>query len=1008
MNNSSPPPTGLALLRFSMLFIAFGLLFPSSATAQAPYNGNLSLLQTQEAAWVDSVYASMSFEEQLGQLFMIRAHSNLGADHVAQVEKLIKEYHVGGLCFFQGTPEKQVELTNRYQQMTKLPLLVSMDAEWGLGMRLPDHTISFPKQLALGAIQDNRLIYDMGAEIARQLRRMGVHVSFSPVLDINNNPNNPVIATRSFGEDRYNVTIKSYHYMKGLQDHGVMACAKHFPGHGDTDVDSHYDLPLIRHSRARLDSIEMYPFKALAGYGIGSFMAAHLAVPALDERNNRPTSLSKYTLTDLLRGEMHFAGLVFTDGLEMEGVTKYFSDGEVEAESLLAGNDILLLPESTPAAFAAIKRYLQEGLLQPKDIEEKVRRVLVAKYRLGLTSPQQIPTANLRSDINNPAAYSLKQALFQASVSLLRDKDKLVPIKGLGDKRLASLQIGVEGSSSFVKRLSDYADIKQLKSDASPTGASIASLVGQLEQSDIVVASLYSDGSRFIEKVPISKEVLSLLRQVQARAQLILVVFGNPYSLKALDEFETLLINYSRDEVAQDATAQALFGVHPISGRLPVTASLKARVNSGIRTAKAYRLGYSRPGKVGILEEQLQKEMAEIAASCIQDKAAPGLVALVARKGEIIFQEAYGYHTYDRKRAVQTSDLYDLASVTKVAATTLAIMKMVGEEKLSLDRPIGTYLVELKGSNKENLTLRDILAHHAGLRSWIPFYVNTLATNTRSPRPSSQYYRKTPGGDFQVPITDELFMHRTYIDSIWYQIRESELPNLGKYRYSDLGFYLMARLVKRISGMQLDEYVDDHFYRPMGLSTLCFLPKQRFPKSRIVPTEKDSYFRLSTIQGDVHDMGAAMLGGVSGHAGLFGTAKDLAAIFQMLLQNGVYAGQTYLKASTIKEFTQRYPGETRRGLGFDMKQLSANGAANVSHLTSAATFGHTGFTGTAVWADPAEELIFIFLSNRTFPDMNNTRLNRLDIRPKMQTAAYAAIQHKAEAAALERLLTTGP
>ncbi|MEL6142697.1 MAG: glycoside hydrolase family 3 N-terminal domain-containing protein, partial [Bacteroidota bacterium] len=371
------------VIRLFVTLLCFSLVHP--LVSQSTYQADLSKLSDREKVWVDSVYNSMDFEQQLGQLFMVRAHSDLGAEHIAEVEKLIRDYHVGGLCFFQGTPERQLELTNRYQRQSRLPLMVSMDAEWGLGMRLTDNTISFPKQLALGAIRDNRLIYDMGKEVARQLRRLGVHISFSPVLDVNNNPNNPVIATRSFGEDRYNVTVKSYMYMKGLQDHGVMACAKHFPGHGDTDVDSHLDLPVIRHDRSRLDSIELYPFKALARYGIGSFMIAHLAVPSLDARNNRPTSLSKATTTDLLRGEMNFTGLVFTDALEMKGVTKHFSDGEVEAESILAGNDILLLPESTPAAFAAIKRYLEEGRLTPQDIESKVRRVLLAKYRLGLT-----------------------------------------------------------------------------------------------------------------------------------------------------------------------------------------------------------------------------------------------------------------------------------------------------------------------------------------------------------------------------------------------------------------------------------------------------------------------------------------------------------------------------------------------------------------------------------------------------------------------------------------------
>ncbi len=1007
MNLSTLLLSHLRLLQQRGTFLLL-LSFSSSIVAQLPYDGNLASLSPVEARWVDSVYQSMSFEQQLGQLFMIRAHSDRGADHIAEVEKLIRQYHVGGLCFFQGSPEKQLELTNRYQGSVQLPLMVSMDAEWGLGMRLPDQTISFPKQLALGAIQDNRLIYEMGAEIARQMRRLGVHISFSPVLDINNNPNNPVIATRSFGEDRYNVTVKSYNYMKGLQDHGVMACAKHFPGHGDTDVDSHHDLPIIRHNRARLDSIEIYPFKALAAYGIGSFMAAHLAVPALDARDNRPTSLSKYTITDLLRGELHFSGLVFTDGLEMKGVTKYFTDGEVEAESILAGNDILLLPESTPAAFAAIKRYLQEGKLQAAEIEEKVRRVLLAKHRLGLTRPQQLLAENLRAELNTPQAYDLKQRLFEASVTLVRDATSLLPIQELTEKRLASLQIGLAQRSPFVSRLASFAEVKQLQSPAAPTSAEANSLLSQLGNSNLVIASLYSDGSRFVEKVNISSETLRLLRQVKAKAKLIVVVFGNPYSLGALDEFETLVLNYSRDEVAQDVTAQALFGVQPISGRLPVTASPKASIHSGLRTARTFRLGYSRPARVGMQEEQLKREIAAVAEECIKSKAAPGLVALVARKGEIIFEQAFGHHTYERKRAVQTDDIYDLASVTKVAATTLAIMKLTEEGKLSLDRPIGTYLVELKGSNKENLTLRDILAHRAGLRSWIPFYVNTLTPTSKVPRPSSQYYRKTAGGDFQVPVTDELFMHREYIDSIWYQIRESELPNLGRYRYSDLGFYLMARLVKRITAQQLDEYVAQHFYRPMGLTTLGYLPLQHFPKNRIPPTEKDAYFRLGIVQGHVHDMGAAMLGGVSGHAGLFGTAKDLAVLFQMLLQNGSYGGQNYLQAATVKEFTQRYPGDTRRGLGFDMKELNESRAANISHLASAATFGHTGFTGTSVWADPAAELIVVFLSNRTFPDMNNTLLNRLEIRPKVQTAAYAAIEEAATDTAMNRLLTTGP
>ncbi|MEL6357932.1 MAG: serine hydrolase, partial [Bacteroidota bacterium] len=430
--------------------------------------------------------------------------------------------------------------------------------------------------------------------------------------------------------------------------------------------------------------------------------------------------------------------------------------------------------------------------------------------------------------------------------------------------------------------------------------------------------------------------------------------------------------------------------------------------NSGLSTPQSFRMGYAPAESVGIYAKRLRDEVAHVARECMDERAAPGMSVLVARQGKIVYEETFGYHTYARKYPVQKTDLYDLASVTKVAATTLALMKMVDDGQIDLDQALGDYLVELKGSNKENLTLRAMLAHRAGLRSWIPFYVNTLAPNSRYPRPSSQYYRRTPNGDYIVPVTDQLFMHRVYIDSIWHQIRESELPNLGQYRYSDLGFYLMARLVERKTGLPLDEYVSRHFYRPMGLNSLVFRPLDYYPKTQIVPSERDKYFRQSTIQGYVHDMGAAMLGGVSGHAGLFGTARDLAAIFQMLLQNGNYGGRSYLRSSTIQEFAHRYPGESRRGLGFDMKQLNPARNLNMSYLASELTYGHTGFTGTCVWADPEDDLIFIFLSNRTYPSMRNTRLNRLEIRPRMHTAAYLAINPRATEEEIERLLTTGP
>lgn len=966
------------------------LLLALSVTglAQRPYQGDLSTHTAAEKAWVDSVMQTLDYDGQIGQLMMLRAHSDRGPDHIAHVKAEIKKYKVGGLCFFQGTPEKQLELTNSYQGMSDVPMFVSMDAEWGLGMRLPKQTISFPKQLALGAIRKNELIYDLGAEIARQMHRLGVNVSFSPVLDVNNNPDNPVINTRSFGEDRYNVTVKGYQYMKGLQENGILASAKHFPGHGDTGVDSHYDLPVIAHDRARLDSLELYPFQALIRYGIGSVMAAHLQIPALDDRPNRPSSLSRPIVHDLLRKELGFTGLVFTDGLEMEGVTKYYGNGEVEAEAIMAGSDILLLPESTPDAFTAIKRYVEEGKFTREDIAEKCRRILLSKYRLGLTRSRQLPVENLRGELNSPEAYALKQTLFENAMTLVRDSEKLVPIAGMDKGKIVTVHVGGESPSAFQRRLDDYGQITHLKAGYKADAGTRKRIVDKVAAEDLVIVALYSDGSRFREQVPIGAEVLSLLRALDAKTRVIVTVFGNPYSLSALDASGTILMAYSRDDVAQDAAAQAIFGANKINGRLPITASPASHFNAGLETSAAFRMGYSEPEGVGIDGNKLASKINFLTKQAMQRKATPGMVVLVARNGKVVYEKGFGHHTYSRKRKVRTSDIYDLASVTKVAATTLSVMKLVEEGKLSLDVPLSNYLPETKGTAVEFLTLRPMLAHRAGLRSWIPFYTETL---NQSGKPSTNWYRSQPTGDFRVEVSDKLYMHREYLDSMYFKLYHNELPNEGQYRYSDLGFYIMAKLVDEVSGLTVDEYADRNFYKPMGLTTLTYRPLRKFDKSRIPPTENDNYFRNARVQGTVHDMGAAMLGGVSGHAGLFGTARDVATVFQMLLQEGNYGGRQYLQPETVRLFTSRYAGETRRGLGFDMKQLNEDRRMNLSPMASEKAFGHLGFTGIAVWADPVEDLVVVVLSNRTYPSMENNTFGKLDTRLRLHSAAYESI-----------------
>lgn len=976
------------------LLLAIFITFANTYPFQSPSS---SLDLEKEKKWVDSIYNSMTFNEQLGQLFMIRAHSDKGAEHIAEVERQILKYHVGGLCFFQGTPEEQVRLTNRYQNLTKqVPLMLAMDAEWGLGMRMSASTISFPRQLTLGAIQDNRLIYDMGKEVAYQLRRMGVHINFAPVADVNNNPDNPVINTRSFGEDRYNVAVKSYMYMKGMQDNGVMASAKHFPGHGDTDVDSHEDLPVINHDRTRLDSIELYPFQVLAEQEVGSMMVAHLSVPALDKRENRPTSLSRATVTGILRNDMGYDGLVFTDGLEMKGVTKHFSPGQVEAESILAGNDILLLPEDIAAAFETIKEYVQDGKIAPEQIEASVKRVLTAKYRLGLTKVETIKEENLREDLNNSRALAVKQQLYEAAITLARNTNDLLPFRSLDSLRIASLALGTQKQTPFQDRLLDYVAMPTLQTDKNVTAAEVRTFMRDLDQMDVVIVSLHKLSSSNKKNFGITQTERDFIKQLAARKKVVLVNFGSPYALKYFDDLQWIINANEEDPLSQDAAAQAVFGATAMSGRLPITASPALSYNAGITTNPLFRLAYGYPESVGLNSDTLA-QLDALMANAIEEKATPGAVILVAKDGKIVYQKAFGHHTYGGMQKVNSDDIYDLASITKIAASTISVMKLQEEGKISIYQPLGKYLPESVGTNKADLTLYDVMAHQAGLKPWIPFFEQTLTNVSRGANSGvTEYYKRRPDGDFSAQVTDQLYLRKDFQDSIWQQIYASPINGTNEYIYSDLGFYMVNKVIKNQTGKYIDEYAAETFYQPLGLKTMTYNPLTKYDKQNIVPTEEDRYWRNQKIQGHVHDMGAAMLDGVSGHAGLFSNAKDLAVVMQMLVNMGYYGGKQYLNPATVHTFTTRHSDDTRRGIGFDMLELSPERELNLSGKASKQTYGHLGFTGTATWADPEENLVFIFLSNRTYPSMRNNKLGRYDFRPRAQTIIYNAIEKKVD------------
>ncbi len=942
--------------------------------------------------WASAKLKLMSLDEKIGQLFMIRAHSDKGPEHIKSIEDQIKKYKVGGLCFFQGTPTKQAELTNKYQRLTDTPLLISIDGEWGLGMRFKKNSISFPKQLTLGAVSDNTLIYEMGQSVASHLKRIGVNLNFAPVIDVNNNPDNPVIHNRSFGESMFSVATKSYAYVKGMQDGGIYACMKHFPGHGDTDVDSHYDLPVISHSKKRLDSLELMPFRVLSQLGVKSAMTAHLSIPALDPEPNRPTSLSRKVVTGILKDQLHFEGLIITDALEMQGVAKHFKPGDMELEALKAGNDILLLPIDIKTAVEKLKSEVQTQRLDEAIIDQRVMKILKAKYDLGLTGKPYIKNLSLISrDVNDQASLTLKKKLYQKALTLVKDDKKLVPIKNLGTHKIASLSLGhSKGKSDMQKMLSNYGITAQHYVGKEISAEKVNQLKVQLAKYETIIISLHDLSISSKKDFGISKSMFDIIYELNSRQNIILVNNGSPYALKYFRMIPTIIQAYEEDKLMQEVTAQAIFGSQKIEGKLPVTAHEDFPVGAGITRPSMYRLGYATPEEVLMSSDSLD-EIDTIVQEMFNKKAAPGCQILAARAGKVFYHKAFGYHTDKKQKKVKLDDVYDVASVTKILATTISMMKLYDEGKLNTNHKLSQYLPELDTTNKGNLIIEDVLAHHSGLPGWIPFYEDSMEKEVKNPKRLEKYYRPQYEDTHTLKVTDKLYLRNDFKDTIYRQIYNCDLRTSRNYKYSDLGFYLFDNIIRNLSGKPLDVYANENFYTPLGLHNTTFNPLRKIPKERIPPSEKDDYFRDEVIHGHVHDMGAAMLGGVSGHAGLFSNAQDLAVLMQMLLNGGSYGATRFISPQTIRKFTTRYHRSTRRGLGFDMKQLDSSKTENTCEEASDQAFGHLGFTGISVFADPKYDLIYIFLSNRTYPTMENWTFSKNNYRPRIQSVFYKAM-----------------
>jgi beta-glucosidase-like glycosyl hydrolase/CubicO group peptidase (beta-lactamase class C family) len=938
-----------------------------------------------ETKWVDSIYDQMSFEEKNGQLFMVAAYSNKDSVHFKEIDKLITENKIGGLIFFQGGPVRQANLTNRFQAKSKVPLFIGIDAEWGLSMRL-DSTYKYPWNTTLGAIRDLRLIKKVGENMAQETKRIGAQFNFVPVLDINTNPKNPIIGHRSFGEDKLNVTEHAIALMQGVQSQGVFCTGKHFPGHGDTALDSHYALPLVSFSRDRLEKVELYPYKRMFDEGLASVMVAHLNVPSLEPRENYPTSVSFNVVTDLLQGELGFDGLIFTDALNMKAASKFMKPGDIDLEAFLAGNDILLFAENVPVAYEKISEAYKNGLITDERISRSVKKILHYKFKAGLNSYKPIDTKNLSSDLNTTYKDALQYQLYEHAITVLKNKDNILPIKNL-DQKIAYVKLGDDVNSSFVSTLKKYTEVTDVYD------TNIDSLKVKLKDYDLVIIGFHKS-DRAWKKHDFTETELLWLQEIAKTKKVILDAFTKPYSLSPItsfDDIEGVVMSYQNSDIAQIVSAELLFGAIESQGKLPVTINSEFKDGFGLSTEKLNRLGFTSPENVGMSPKVLSKIDA-IAKKAIDGKMTPGAQILVARRGKVIFQKSYGFHTYDNLTKVQNSDIYDVASVTKMVSTLPNVMQQYDQGKVTLDSQLGAILPYFKGTNKETISFKELLSHYARLQAWIPFYKSTLDAEKC---PSNTIYSLSSKPGFTNQVCENLYIQNDYQDSIMKQIADSKLLEKKEYKYSDFTFIILKEYLEKVTGKTIDELSTSNFYKSLGMNNTMYNPLRKFDLSVIPPTENDTYFRYTTIQGYVHDMAAAMQGGFAGHAGIFSNSMDIAKMMQMYLQKGNYGDKQYFSPSTFDTFNTCYfcSEGNRRGLGFDKPQLGKEGPTCC--CVSKSSFGHTGFTGTMAWADPETEIIYVFLSNRTFPDSNlpNT-LSKENIREDIQKVIQDAILDK--------------
>ena len=974
---------GLFTITVKLLIILFLLLDLRILPQKYVYEKNI------DEKWVDSILSSLTIDEKIAQLIIIDVHpthKNI-KEHLSRVRKLVRDYGVGGIILFKGGPYQYANIINELQDISKIPLLVTIDAEWGLAMRM-DSVVSFPMAMALSATEDEELIYEVAKAIAKQLKYLGIHINFAPVVDINNNPENPVINVRSFGDNKLTVSTNASYFLKGLHEENILAVAKHFPGHGNTNVDSHLDLPIIKLNYKNMDTLELFPYKYLLKYGLSGIMVAHISLPLITKNEKLPATLSNDVIMNILREKLKFNGIVFTDALNMKGITKYFSLKDISVLSLLADNDVLLYPEDPELTIQYIKQAIQDGIICEDIIDNKVRKILKLKYWVGLHNCLKVDTFNLYQKLNSSYFKLLSKKSFLKSISVIKNDKEILPLKYLDTLSICYLNFFGDKTETFQKFLKFYANIRIINYNE----FSEDSLIELLKNYNLIITSFHQLNRYAIKTFNVNPNYYSFLEKVSLKqnSKIILCLFTSPYilyKLPYLKNLSAIILCYENNNLLQELVPQVMFGGLPYCGKLPIF--IDEKYNDYFANYEVNRLSFAYPEELGLNSFLLEKKIDSIIETSIKNKVFPGCQILLAKDSKVFFYKAYGNLFYD-SLTNSLSTIYDLASITKSLATTLAIMYLYDNKKVDIKAPLKQYLDYVIETNKANIRIQDILLHQARLKAWIPFYKIFINDTVFFKKNFSTQYSET----YKIKVAENLFANNFVLDTIKKIIINSELLPTKKYLYSDLGFYFLKEIVERITNSTIDQFCDSIFYKKLGSYTTTYNPLNKFSKNLIAPTEYDKTFRKQLIWGYVHDPGAALYGGVQGHAGLFSNAIDLAKILQMLLNGGKYGYYTFLSQNTINYFTSYHSKNNRRALGFDKPEPELSKDSPVSRKVSFKTYGHLGFTGTCFWVDPKYKLIYIFLSNRIHPSADNNLINKENIRNKVLEVVYEALKQK--------------